>query len=181
MRRSILLILAGLIWLANSSQAVTNDAFAQGLVAARAGDFSTASEDFQKSISQKPSSGALVNLGISEWRSGHAGLAILAWEQAQWIDPFEKNARNNLNFARLAAQVDEPQLKWWFEKVSTWLPPPTGGSGWPGRDSDRDRAPGAAGRFLRQAQDGLAAMAGGVWDSVFSCLASRLISVWSAG
>ncbi len=122
MRRSILLILAGLIWLMNSSQAATNDAFAQGLVAARAGDFSAAVDDFEKSIGQKPSSGALVNLGISEWRSGHAGAAILAWEQAQWIDPFDESARNNLNFARLAAQVDEPQLKW-FEKVSTWLPP----------------------------------------------------------
>lgn len=122
MRRGILLILAGLIWLVNSSRAATDDAFAQGLTAAQAGDFSSAVEDFEKSIGQKPSSGALVNLGVSEWRRGHAGAAILAWERAQWIDPFDEAARENLKFARMAAQVDEPQLKW-FEQASTWLPP----------------------------------------------------------
>jgi hypothetical protein len=63
-----------------------------------------------------------VNLGLAEWQRGHAGAAILAWERAMWIDPFDARAAQNLKFARTVAQVDEPQLKW-FETASTWLPP----------------------------------------------------------
>ena len=63
-----------------------------------------------------------MNLGIAEWRRGYAGAAILAWEQARWIDPFDSRAGADLKFARQAAQLDAPQLKW-FEAASTWLPP----------------------------------------------------------
>ena len=65
-----------------------------------------------------------MNLGLAEWQRGHAGAAILAWEQARWIDPFDSRAEANLKFARQVAQVDAPQLKW-FETASTWLPPNT--------------------------------------------------------
>ena len=102
--------------------AATNDFFAQGVELSRAGQFPEAAAAFEKSAQAQPAAGTLMNLGIAEWRSGHAGAAILAWEQARWIDPFDPRAGSNLEFARQALQLDAPQLKW-FEAASTWLPP----------------------------------------------------------
>jgi hypothetical protein len=99
-----------------------DDFFSRGIEAGRAGDFSAAAAAFQTGAKQQPSSGALVNLGLAEWQRGHAGAAILAWEQAQWIDPFDVRAKQNLRFARTLTQVDAPELKW-FEFASLWLPP----------------------------------------------------------
>jgi hypothetical protein len=104
-----------------SSAANTNDFFATGLTAARAGEIIEAAAVFKNAAAQQPASGALDNLGIVEWQRGHAGAAILAWEQARWIDPFDERAAQNLKFARAVAQLDEPQLKW-FEAASTCLP-----------------------------------------------------------
>jgi hypothetical protein len=59
---------------------------------------------------------------LAEWQRGHAGAAILAWERAAWLNPFDELATQNWKFARTVAQVDEPQLKW-FETASMWLPP----------------------------------------------------------
>ena len=69
----------------------------------------------------QPASGALQNLGNAEWRCGSTGAAILAWEQARWLDPFNQSARQNLRFARKTAQLEAPDLAW-YEVVSTWLP-----------------------------------------------------------
>jgi tetratricopeptide (TPR) repeat protein len=104
------------------ARAATNDFFAQGMKLSRAGQFAGAAAAFGKSAQARPAAGTLVNLGIAEWRRGHAGAAILAWERARWIDPSDARAGANLKFARQVAQVDEPQLKW-FETASTWLPP----------------------------------------------------------
>ena len=114
-------IFAALIFAVNFCGAATNDFFEKGLVAANAGNFSDAAVDFEKSVQRKPSSGALLNLGIAEWQRGHAGAAILAWERAQWIDPFDSRATQNLKFARAVAELDAPESKW-FEIASTWLP-----------------------------------------------------------
>src|SRR5262249_11113751 len=57
---------------------------------------------------------------------GRAGTAILAWEQARWINPFDTRAAGNLEFARTVAEVDAPELNW-YETASTWLP----GNAWP--------------------------------------------------
>ncbi len=102
----------------------TNDLFARGLAATRAGEFAEAAAAFQQFNQRQPAAGTLVNLGIAEWQRGHAGTAILAWEQAQWIDPFDELAVQNLRFARTVAQVDEPELRW-YEAASTLLPPNT--------------------------------------------------------
>jgi tetratricopeptide (TPR) repeat protein len=118
---SAVLVVASIFLFANA-KAATDDFFAQGGALDRAGQFPEAATAFEKSARAQPSSGALLNLGIAEWQRGHAGAAILAWEQAQWIDPFDERAAQNLKFARAAAQADEPQLKW-FEAVSAWLPP----------------------------------------------------------
>lgn len=105
-----------------SRAADTNYFFTQGVELSRAGQFPEAVNAFEKSAQSQPASGTLVNLGIVEWQRGHAGAAMLAWEQARWIDPFDERAAQNLGFARSVAQVDEPPLKW-FEIASTWLPP----------------------------------------------------------
>jgi len=102
--------------------AATNDFFAQGIVLSRAGQFPDAAAAFEKTAQAQPASGTLLNLGLAEWQRGHAGAAILAWERAQWIDPFDPRAGINLKFAREVAELDEPQLNW-FETASTWLPP----------------------------------------------------------
>ena len=101
--------------------AAADDFFAQGLAAARAGQVPEAAIAFENSTRKQIATGALDNLGIVQWQCGHAGAAVLAWEQARWIDPSDARANNNLEFARAVAQLDEPQLKW-FEITSTWLP-----------------------------------------------------------
>ncbi len=106
----------------SSGRAAAGDAFARGLEFSQAGEFPEAAAAFRESAKAQPAAGTFVNLGLAEWQCGHAGLAILAWEQAQWIDPYEPRAAANLEFARQVAQVDAPALKW-YEAVSTWLPP----------------------------------------------------------
>ena len=102
--------------------AATNDWFTQGVALNRAGQFPEAAAAFAQSEKIQPAAVTLVNLGITEWQRGRAGAAILAWEQARWIDPFDARAEADLRFARAVAQVEEPPLKW-FETASTWLPP----------------------------------------------------------
>lgn len=115
------LALAFFFSLANG-RAATNDVFAAGLAAAQAGDFSGAASQFENALKRRPSAGAFVNLGLAEWQRGRAGPAILAWERAAWINPYDPQALQNLEFARTVAQVDAPELRW-FEAASTWLPP----------------------------------------------------------
>ena len=117
-----LLILAGLFCLAHPPRAAADELFTQALGLSRAGQFPEAAAAFEKSAQAQPAAGTLVNLGLAEWQRGHAGPAILAWEQALWIDPFDARAKANLNFAREVAQADPPQLNW-FEAASAWLPP----------------------------------------------------------
>jgi tetratricopeptide (TPR) repeat protein len=116
------LVVAALVCVVNFGRAGTNDFFAHGMELSRAGQFPEAAAAFQAAADARPAAGTLVNLGLAEWQCGRAGPAILAWEQARWLDPYEPRAEANLKFARQAAQVDPPQLKW-HEAVSIWLPP----------------------------------------------------------
>jgi tetratricopeptide (TPR) repeat protein len=95
--------------------------FQDGLEAYRAGEYKPAVEAFRQAVALRPASGTLQNLGNAEWQCGHPGRAILAWEQALWLDPFAKDARNNLRFARKSVEVEAPDLAW-YEVVSSWLP-----------------------------------------------------------
>ena len=104
------------------SQAATPDAlFRDGAAAYRTGDYPRAADAFRQSVAQEPASGALQNLGNAEWQRQRPGAAILAWEQALWLDPFNGAARQNLRFARKTAQLEAPDLAW-YEVISTWLP-----------------------------------------------------------
>jgi tetratricopeptide (TPR) repeat protein len=95
--------------------------FRTGTEAFRAGDYATAASAFRQAAFLAPASGTLQNLGNAEWERGHAGAAILAWEQALWVNPLNEAARGNLRFARKTAQLETPELTW-YEMVSTWLP-----------------------------------------------------------
>jgi tetratricopeptide (TPR) repeat protein len=114
----------GLACVVLNSRAATNDFFAHGVELSRAGQFPEAAAAFEKAAQAGPACGTLVNLGIADWHRGRAGAAILAWEQARWIDPVDSRANANLRFARQLVQVNEPQLKW-FETESMWLPADT--------------------------------------------------------
>jgi hypothetical protein len=118
--RSIFLV--AILAVMATGHAATNNFFAQGGELVHAGNFPAAATAFARAAQTQPASGTLLNLGLAEWQRGHAGAAMLAWEQARWIDPLDRRAENNLKFARTVAQVDAPQLKW-FEAASVWLSP----------------------------------------------------------
>jgi tetratricopeptide (TPR) repeat protein len=95
--------------------------FRLGTVSYASNDFNAAAELFQKSATLKPSVGTLYDLGNAQWQVGQAGPAILAWERAMWLNPFDHRTKNNLRFARKIRQLDAPELAW-QESCSTWLP-----------------------------------------------------------
>lgn len=125
-RLPLILAMSGLVlWgvVPNGWPAATADSlFKQGVEACRVADFAKAAQTFRDSLGEQPASGTLLNLGVAEWRRGRAGQAILAWEQVLWIDPYDRAARGNLDFARTVAQLDDPDLRW-YEVASMWLPP----------------------------------------------------------
>jgi hypothetical protein len=96
------------------------DAFHQGWDAYVTGRFEQAAGFFREAA-KSPTAGTLHNLGDAEWQCDHAGPAILAWEQAQWLNPFSRDTATNLRFARKARLLDAPELTW-YEICSTWLP-----------------------------------------------------------
>ena len=99
----------------------STDLFQQGITNYLAGDFAKAADYFQGVAVKSATSGAWHNLGNTQWQLGKAGLAVLAWERARWIDPYHARARANLAFARKTSQLEPPELAW-HEICSTWLP-----------------------------------------------------------
>ena len=104
-----------------SSTALPESLFSAGSEAYVAGHYASAAQAFRQAAGLQPASGTLQNLGNAEWQRGRTGPAILAWEQALWVDPFNEEARTNLRFARKTAQLESAELAW-YEVVSTWLP-----------------------------------------------------------
>jgi tetratricopeptide (TPR) repeat protein len=117
---SIFYLLSSLVCLP-ACAASPDSLYRQGASAYRAGEYAQATSAFREAVALQPASGTLQNLGNAEWQSGHTGAAILAWERALWLNPFNQPTRANLRFARKAAQLEVPELTW-FEVVSTWLP-----------------------------------------------------------
>lgn len=97
------------------------DLFQEGIASYHSGEYSNASVQFRQAVALQPAAGTLQNLGLAEWQRGQTGPAVLAWEQARWLDPFNESIRDNLRFARKTAQLETPELTW-FEVVSSWLP-----------------------------------------------------------
>lgn len=118
------LCFALLLWLSAapaSAAAPFPPAFAEGTNAYHANDFARAARAFRKAAAETPAAGTFRNLGNAEWHRGQVGPAILAWEQALWIDALDRAARQNLQYARKAAQLEAPDLRW-HEVISAWLP-----------------------------------------------------------
>jgi len=115
------LAVAGSLFASPLKAASPDALFRDAADAYHAGDYSQAANTLSQAVAQHPASGSLQNLGNAEWQRGQPGAAILAWEQSLWLDPFNEPVRNNLRFARRAAQLEAPELVW-YEVVSTWLP-----------------------------------------------------------
>jgi tetratricopeptide (TPR) repeat protein len=107
--------------LAATGASTPDDLFRQGSQAYIAGGFDQAAQSFRELAAIEPAAGTWHNLGNAEWQSGRTGPAILAWERAQWLDPFNANTRINLRYGRKLAQLDLPELAW-YEVTSKWLP-----------------------------------------------------------
>ncbi len=121
LKRNILFAIALLGFALSAGAGPTIDeSFQRGIEAYRAAEFVTAAECFNGCAAQQPSSGAWQNLGLAEWRKGHVGEAIVAWERAVWLDPANRSAWANLQFVRKTAQLESPTLAW-IEVPSTWL------------------------------------------------------------
>jgi tetratricopeptide (TPR) repeat protein len=114
-------LLLALLAFAQYSFAAGETHFRAGVAAYEAGQYDLAARAFSDALAKKTAPGTLLNLGLAEWRGGHPGAAVVAWEQATWLDPFNRDARNNLLYAQETAQFNPPELTW-FEQASTWLP-----------------------------------------------------------
>jgi tetratricopeptide (TPR) repeat protein len=99
--------------------AADTSAFEVGHAAYEAGKFAEASTAF----SQAPTSAeALHNLGNAEYRLGHLGPAILAWERARALNPGYRDTVANLRFARGQAGLEQPEASW-YENYSAFMTP----------------------------------------------------------
>jgi hypothetical protein len=122
MKRLLLLCLAMLLGIECHGAATSaGEFFSQGSDAYNAGNYEKSAGYFGLAAAAAPSAGSWHDLGNAEWQLDHTGPAILAWERAEWIDPFSPNPRANLRFARKARLLDNPELAW-YEICSTWLP-----------------------------------------------------------
>lgn len=95
--------------------------FSAACTAYEGGNFEAAKQLFERKTKASPSGGAFLNLGNTEWRLGNTAAAIVAWERALLLNPFDGNAENNLRFARENAQLESPELTW-CEIAAGWLP-----------------------------------------------------------
>jgi tetratricopeptide (TPR) repeat protein len=120
-KRHVFILMVAFCLFMRAGAEETNDIFAQGLALSQAGQFPAAAAAFEKAAQARPAVGTLVDAGLAEWERGRAGAAILAWEQACWINPYDARVLNNLKFAREVAQTDAPDLTW-YEAASSWLP-----------------------------------------------------------
>ncbi len=117
-----MILVAGLLalGLTGTSGQTSEEWFRRGSETYHARDFIASVAAFRQSVAQRPGAGALQNLGLAEWQSGNVGEAVLAWERAGWLDPANRAARSNLEFAREKAQLEAPELRW-YEVPSSWL------------------------------------------------------------
>jgi hypothetical protein len=98
--------------------------FTKGVTAYDSQDYAEAAYQLRElALAGEWSHGALHNLGNAEWKVSRPGYAVLAWERARSLDPFNRNTVANLRFARTQAQLVVPERSW-FEQYSEWLPAP---------------------------------------------------------
>jgi hypothetical protein len=122
-RRSFRLLAAfAMLAIANSAAfAFDNRMFDLGRGQYEAGDYAAAAKSFQEHAAVEVSPGLLHNLGNAEFKLGHLGPAILAWERARALDPRSRNTKANLRFARGHAGLEAPEFSW-YEAYSDFFP-----------------------------------------------------------
>jgi hypothetical protein len=117
-------VLAGWMFAISSFGATSplerND-FAQAGAAYQSGNFGSAKATLGSIGEHATAPGVLHNLGNAEFKLGNLGPAILAWERAHSLDPWNRNTMANLRFARGQAALLPPALTW-YETYSSWLP-----------------------------------------------------------
>src|SRR4030095_11244035 len=86
-----------------------------------AGDYAAAAKAFHDHAAGEVSPGLFYNLGNAEFKGGHLGRAILAWERARTLDPGSRNTKANLHFARGQAGLENPESPW-YETYSAFFP-----------------------------------------------------------
>lgn len=114
-------LMLALFAFAQHSLAADETHFHAGVIAYEAGQYDLAARAFNDALAEKTAPGTLLNLGLAEWRGGRTGEAVVAWEQAAWLDPFNRDVQKNLLYAQETAQLSPVELTW-FEQTSTWLP-----------------------------------------------------------
>jgi hypothetical protein len=122
-RRSLYLTVLAIVGVITQSaaSAFDNRKFEGGRRQYEAGDYAGAVKLFQAHAAGEVSPGLLHNLGNAEFKLGHLGPAILAWERARALDPSSRNTKANLRYARGHAGLEEPQWTW-YETYSAVLP-----------------------------------------------------------
>lgn len=113
-------LLAALMFLCCVRAGCTEDrGFEVGRQAYAAGDYAAAKT---ANAASEVSAGALHNLGNTEYKLGHVGPAILAWERARALDPSFRNTTANLRYARTHAGLSDAEYAW-SEKYSAIFSP----------------------------------------------------------
>jgi len=113
--------LLGAFLLLHASRVGAADTFSSGKTAYDQNNFPLAAQLFKESVTTTPAAGTFQNLGNAEWQNGRTAAAVIAWERALCLAPFDQNTQNNLKFLREQAQLEAPELAW-YEIASTWLP-----------------------------------------------------------
>lgn len=117
-----LVLLVALGFGANPSAFAFDDhGFETGRRQYEAGDYVEAAKAFKAHADREVSPGLLHNLGNAEFKLGHLGPAILAWERARALDPKSRNTKANLHFARGRAGLEQPESPW-YETYSAFFP-----------------------------------------------------------
>jgi tetratricopeptide (TPR) repeat protein len=98
--------------------------FEEGNKRYQAGDYAGALEQYQQIVSQGYEAPALYyNIGNAQYKLGHLGAAIVAWERARRLAPRDADVLANLELARsLTADDITPRPQFWlFAAVSWWV------------------------------------------------------------
>lgn len=111
------------LFLCATSFALTPDErFARANKTMGEGDYGEAAYQLREILSAGYwSHGSLHNLGNAEWQVARPGHAMLAWERARSLNPFDRNTVANLRFARTKGNLSQPAPRW-HEQFSEFLP-----------------------------------------------------------
>jgi tetratricopeptide (TPR) repeat protein len=112
-----------LAWTSLATGVFGSDAFREANHLFASGDFAKSAGIYQKIIDTNGASASLYyNLGNSEYRLGHLGPAILAYERARLLSPRDPDLIANLNLARKSAAVfDKGRFNPRIEAIIDWL------------------------------------------------------------